>query len=45
MLNYEMPPLFIEVGMLKKKKSKKRMGKNPKKKEKRKEKKILIRVS
>ena len=32
MLNYEMPPLFIEVGMLKKKKSKKRMGENPKKK-------------
>ena len=33
MLNYEMPPLFIEVGMLKKKRSKKRMGENPKKKE------------
>ena len=33
MLNYEMAPLFIEVGMLKKI-IKKRMGKNPKKKKK-----------
>ena len=31
MLNYEMPPLFIEIGILKKIREK-RMGENPKKK-------------
>ena len=33
MLNYEMPPLFIEVGMLKKKKAKNVWGKILKKEE------------